>query len=248
MLIKILKIRILKFKNYFLLSNFLKYKVTLRKMPLKKDFWKIYKKYLIFCVMPYTLLNYPRLSTLYEIATHLERRKVMGSFVECGVLNGGSSGLMAKIASNNRVRHIWLFDSWEGLPEPTAFDISYQGKTGNKGMAFGSIESVKELLFKKLKLDGRRIHLQRGWFNDTIPLCKKDIGEIALLHLDCDWYESLKFCLEELFDCVVKGGFIVIDDYGHWEGCKMAVDEFIESRKLHIELVKIDYTGVYFQK
>jgi len=198
--------------------------------------------------MPYTLLSYARLSQLYEIASNLERRRIMGSFVECGVWNGGSSGLIAKIASNNQLRHIWLFDSWEGLPEPTNFDISHRGMIGDKGMAFGNIEIVRELLFNKFKLDNQRIHLQKGWFNDTIPLCKRDIGDISLLHLDCDWYDSVKFCLEELYDCVIKGGFIIIDDYGHWKGCKKAVDEFIENRNLHLELIKIDYTGIYFQK
>lgn len=77
---------------------------------------------------------------------------------------------------------------------------------------------------------------------------KKSIGRIALLHLDCDWYESVKFCLNELYDNVVQGGFIFIDDYGAWRGCKKAVDEFMKERNLKIGLIQIDYTGVYFQK
>lgn len=115
-------------------------------------------------------------------------------------------------------------------------------------MGLGYEEKVRELLFKKLKLDNKVIHLVKGWFNDTLPIHKNDIGKIALLHLDCDWYESVKICLEELYDSVIEGGFIFIDDYGHWRGCKKAVDEFIKERDLKIELVKSDYTGVYFQK
>jgi len=202
----------------------------------------------MFIVRPYTFLTYPRLSKLYEIANHLEKEKITGSFVECGSCNGGSAAIIALNAKHNRNRHIWLFDSWEGMPKPTEYDVSYRGVKGTKGEALGSEEKVKELLFKKLKLNTNNIHLVKGWFEDTIPPHKKDFGKIALLHLDCDWYEPVKFCLGELYDYVVKGGYVVIDDYGHWKGCKKAVDEFVEDRKIKIKLVKIDYTGVCFKR
>jgi O-methyltransferase len=182
------------------------------------DCWNIYKKVQIRRVMPYTILNYPRLSKLYEMATYLERRKITGSFVECGVYNGGSAGIIASVFKNNDNRNIWLSDSWEGLPEPAENDMSHLGTLGQKGMAAGDEEMVKELLFNKLNLDSDKIHLVKGWFNATLPLHKKMVGTIALLHLDCDWHESVKFCLEELYDNVVKDGFIFIDDYGHWQG------------------------------
>jgi hypothetical protein len=110
-----------------------------------------------------------------------------------------------------------------------------------------SEEKAKNLIFKKLKLDGDKVHLVKGWFKDTIPLHKDDIGNIALLHLDCDWYESVKFCLATLYDRVVKNGIVIIDDYGYWKGCKKAFDEFIIKRNLSIELHKVDI-AVYFQK
>ncbi|HZX14100.1 MAG TPA: TylF/MycF/NovP-related O-methyltransferase [Thermodesulfobacteriota bacterium] len=221
--------------------------MRIRDIPIK-DFVKIHKTNLILTVRSYTQLSYPRLSNLYEKATYLERERINGSFVECGVCDGGSAGIISSVTRHNKNRHIWLFDSWEGLPEPTENDVSYIGEPGQRGMALGYEGKVKELLFRKLKLDDNKVHLVKGWFNDTVPPHKKDIGKIALLHLDCDWYESVKFCLEELYDNVVKDGFIFIDDYGHWKGCKKAVDEFIEERNLRIELIKIDYTGVYFQK
>jgi len=214
----------------------------------KKDFLCIPKIKLILTVKPYTKLSYARLSKLYEAASHLEKEGIDGSFVECGVWNGGSAGIIAAVAKHNRNRHIWLFDSWEGLPEPSESDIDYKGRQGEKGMALGSEEKVKELFYRKLRLHNKVNHLVKGWFSDTLPAHKNDVGEIALLHLDCDWYESTKLCLEELYDMVVVGGSIFIDDYGHWGGCKKAVDEFIEKRNLRIELVKIDYTGVCFRK
>lgn len=209
------------------------------------DSFKIHKIKLILAVKPYTMLRYRRLSKLYEIASRLEREKISGSFVECGVWNGGSAGVIAKCGKS---RHIWLFDSWEGMPEPTEIDISVLGEPGEKGIAIGLEQKVREILFEKLKLNNKSIHLIKGWFDETIPMHKKDVGRIALLHLDCDWYESVRFCLEELYDSIIEGGFIVIDDYGAWRGCKTAVDEFFDRRNLKIELVKIDWTGVYFQK
>jgi len=213
-----------------------------------RDFLDIPKMKIIFTIRPYTMLGYPRLSNLYHIASYLQRKKINGSFVECGVWNGGSAGAIAAVSKNDGNRHIWLFDSWEGLPEPGKSDISYNGKMGQKGMAIGFEEKVMELIFKKLRLDNKKIHLIKGWFNDTLPTYKKDIGDIALLHLDCDWYESIRFCLEELYENVIQGGFIVIDDYGCWMGCKKAVNEFIKQRRLNIELIKVDYSEIYFQK
>ncbi len=212
------------------------------------DLVKRRKVSLIRAVRPYTLLSYQRLSKLYELASDLERERIDGSFVECGVWNGGSAGVISRAAQPNNERHIWLFDSWEGLPEPTEMDVSFAGEQGKVGMDLGYEEKVKQILFERLSLDEERISIVKGWFENTIPAFKDKIGPIALLHLDCDWYESVRFCLRLLYDNLVRGGVVVIDDYGHWKGCKRAVDEFIESRNLRLPLVKIDYTAVYFRK
>jgi hypothetical protein len=225
-------------KNYFLSFVFF------LKDCMDMNFQKIN---LIFSVLSYTMLTYPRLSKIYEIVNLLETEGIDGNLVECGVCNGGSAGIIASVVKKNKNRHVWLFDSWEGLPEAGKDDISYTEQRGHKGDALGSEEKVKELLFKKLKLNNN-IHLVKGWFSNSILAHKGDIGDIALLHLDCDWYESVMFCLKELYDNIVKDGFIIIDDYGFWKGCKKAVDEFIELKGLKIKLIKIDYTSVYFQK
>lgn len=214
----------------------------------KKDYLSPAKIRLMLTVRPYTMVTYPRLAKLYEIGLHLEKEGISGSFVECGTCNGGTAGVIASTSKNNKARDIWLFDSWEGLPEPTKYDVSFKGVMGNKGRDLGSEEKVKELIFKKLKLDKNRIRLVKGWFEKTIPPHRKDMGEIALLHLDCDWYESVSLCLEQLYDKVVKGGFIIIDDYGYWKGCKKAVDEFIKRRDLKVEPQKVSKEAVFWQK
>src|SRR4030042_6255119 len=202
-------------------------------LNLRKNIRKIK---LILAVKPYTLLGLPRISALYELACQLERENKSGNFVECGVCNGGSAAIVSLVAKHNINRHVWLFDSWKGMPEPGERDYAYDLKPGEKGIALASEERVKELLFTRFQLDSSRVHLAKGWFEDTLPGAQ--IGTIALLHLDCDWYESVNFCLEQLYDDVINGGFIVIDDYGHWKGCKEAVDEFVKSRNLKVELIK----------
>lgn len=87
-----------------------------------------------------------------------------------------------------------------------------------------------------------------GWFQSTLPASRKELGRIAILRVDADWYESTRCCLEELYDQLVVGGYLIIDDYGHFPGCRKAVDEFFEARGLRPRWVPIDYTGVYARK
>ena len=192
-------------------------------------------------------MNYPNLSKLYELAVAVESARMEGSVVECGVMNGGSAALLAAVARRaGNARPIWLFDSFEGLPEPEHVDVNYLGVPGHKGQAVGQAAKVEEVLYRKLRLRPEGICIRKGWFEDTLSPVKQTIGRIALLHIDCDWYRSVKFCLEQLYDLVAPGGYVVIDDYGHWRGCRQAVDEFLSPRR--ISLTRIDYTGVYFQK
>lgn len=76
-----------------------------------------------------------------------------------------------------------------------------------------------------------KVFYHKGWFQNTVPADKQNIKSIAILRLDGDWYDSTKVCIENLYDKVVPGGFVIFDDYGLYEGCKKAVDEFFESRK-----------------
>jgi hypothetical protein len=212
------------------------------------DFKDRKKIRLLFTVKPYSGLSYPRLAKIYELVKRIEYEQLEGTCVECGVWNGGSAGIVADRIRQNPLRHLWLFDSWEGLPDPLDIDRAPDGTLGEKGTSFGYQDKVEELLFQKLQTDPSRIHLVKGWFQDTFPEHIRKIGNIALLHLDCDWYESIKFCLEQLYDRVVDGGFIVIDDYGYWQGCKKAVDEFFEMRRIPETLQRIDDIGVYLRK
>ena len=88
----------------------------------------------------------------------------------------------------------------------------------------------------------------KGYFHETLPQIVKDINKISFLHIDGDWYESTQSILHHLYDMIVDGGLIQVDDYGHWEGCKKALHEFEKQHKLAYDIHPIDATGIWFEK
>jgi hypothetical protein len=172
------------------------------------------------------------------------------SFVECGVAKGGCLALMKHVSGPNN--NIFGLDSFEGLPAITDKDrgtlnCANPDKFVNANLS-GGIQSVYET-FNILKMDMTRIHLIKGFFKDTLTNETIDsMGTIAVLRLDGDWYESTKICLETLYDKVIIGGVIIIDDYGYWVGAKNATDEFRTERSIESPLVKTDYTEYYWIK
>ena len=203
------------------------------------------------------MVPYEGLLNVHELATLIEEKKIPGAFVECGVWKGGCSALMAEAAKKGgEGRLTWMFDSFEGLPQPTEIDGAEAKKMARNRIAgemkpigelVGTLENTQTIL-EKFKIDRTKVRIVKGWFQDTLPKNRAGIGPIALLRLDGDWHESTRTCLENLFDQVVPGGYIIIDDYGHWEGCKKAVDAFLSARRLNVELIKAGYAVVYFQK
>jgi hypothetical protein len=93
-------------------------------------------------------------------------------------------------------------------------------------------------LFASLGL-GHRARLVPGLFADTLPVT--DTGPIAVLHLDGDWYASVRVSLEQLYPRVAPGGVIQVDDYGRWQGARRAVDEFLAARGLSAALQRVDH-------
>lgn len=199
------------------------------------------------------MVGHERLMNAYDVVLAAVQQGVPGALVECGVYKGGSAALMAMAAPE---KTIWLFDSFSGLPEPGLEDgavaRSYAG--GRSGGALEPIdrcvaplEVVKELFFERLKIDPGRVEIREGWFQNTLPAARNELGPVCVLRLDGDWYESTKVCLESLYDLVVAGGVVIIDDYGYWEGCRRAVDEFLASRALDVTLVWVDDSAVWWR-
>jgi hypothetical protein len=156
---------------------------------------------------------------------------IEGDIVECGV-SLGHGALMFTLFSDyiGTPRTYYGFDSFEGFPDPVEKDET----TPITGRGFWA--NPPDTVLKVLR-DGRvgdavirdRIHLVKGWFDETLP---KYEGRIALLHLDCDLYESYKLSLETLYDKVQPGGVIMFDEYGdsRWPGASKAIDEFFRGK------------------
>lgn len=247
MSIKLLKSHLKKIKVF---REFKYYFDLLRTEIPFRELYKFNKIKLFLMCRRYSMNDYSSLSTIHDLSKIINKEKISGNFVECGCCNGGAGAMATKYLKD---RDFWLFDCFEGLPMPTDFDVKNDNGINAKELwkpewDKGSVEKVKELYFRKLKMREGKIRIIKGLFQKTVPECKNKINKIALLHLDGDWYESTKVCIENLFDKVEKGGFIVVDDYGHWRGCKKAIDEFLEKRKLKYTINKIDYTRIFFRK
>lgn len=205
-------------------------------------------------LLPYTMGGPLALESAFDVVAKAEEAKIEGALVECGVARGGCAAMMASASAHfGSNRKLWLFDSYEGLPAPTDDDFK-DGSVGRvvgplaEGMLVGTVEQVSELMFNTCAFSRDDVTLVKGWFQDTLPVTKDKIGGIAVLRLDGDWYESTKCCLENLYDQVATGGFVIIDDYATCYGCEKAVTEFFEARHIDAELVPDGRGGAWFQK
>jgi len=222
-------------------------------------------------VRHHTMVTFPRLAMTYQMAAFCDEANVPGDFVECGVWKGGVSALMAiaNLRHGSARRTLHLFDSFVDMCEPdesvdgerairearqwanrsddlTGALVAMEGfysTMGGPGSA-----AVCSALLEGIGYPDDRVSIHEGWFQDTMPHAKEQIGEIAILRLDSDFYASTRYCLEQLFDRVVPGGFVIFDDYGCYEGCKKAVDEFLGSRRLRYFLHHADAECRYIQK
>ncbi len=219
-----------------------------------------------------TMLSKRRLVTLYQQVAYCEEYEIPGCFVECGVWKGGAAGVMAlaNLKKGTERRHLHLFDAFQEICEP---DAAVDGEralrevrelTGRVGHDEGKLEALsgiydsfggpgtfeenQQLLERTIGYPKEFVHYHVGWFQNTIPVDHHNIGSIAILRLDGDWYASTKICLEYLFDKVTKGGIVIIDDYGTYEGCRRAVDEFMELKQVQAYLAPIDSDCRFFVK
>jgi O-methyltransferase len=189
----------------------------------------------------FTMLGSRRGRTLHRLARQVERDGTPGAIVDCGVWNGGSTILMALGAP---ARELWAFDSFEGLPVPS--DVDGEKSFQYAGDCVGSEARLREGMERYS--NGTRLHVRKGWFEDTLADAADEIGSVALLHCDGDWYDSVRLTLQVFYPLASPGAYIVIDDYGTWPGAKRATDEYRREVGDDGRLRKIDHTGRYWRK
>jgi O-methyltransferase len=203
---------------------------------------------------PYTLTGKLRMYALFQAVEYIVKSNINGSFVECGVWRGGSAMLTALtlIKHQNNERKLYLYDTFEGMSAPTDFDRDFKGRMAKKildrnrlttapnAWCYADLNDVIKNM-NSTRYPFGHIYFIKGKVEETIPQSLPETP-IALLHLDTDWYESTKHELNYLFPLLVPNGVIIIDDYGHWEGCRKAVDEYFKDQSILFN--RIDYTGI----
>lgn len=216
----------------------------------ESEFWEIFK----LC-KPYTMTSAERMYSLYQSVNYVLKNEIPGAFIECGVWRGGSSMLVAQLLSRRGIidRTIVLYDTFEGMSEPTEKDLDLSGNNAgnlldvtkdNKETSvwcLADLDDVKQNM-ALTEYPMEQIVFVKGKVEDTIP-SQMPFDQIALLRLDTDWYESTKHELIYLYPVLTERGVLIIDDYGHWEGCRQAVDEYFQANDDSILLNRVDYTG-----
>ncbi len=203
-------------------------------------------------IRPYTMLGEARLRSLFRQAKRVCRQEIPGHFAECGVAAGGSAALLAAVIRrySHVPRRLFAFDTFGGMPDPSAHDIHGGQPADASGWGSGTCAAPEASLAEVCRKLGVETMVEpvKGLFADTLPRHRERLGPIAFLHMDGDWYASTREILEQLYDPVSPGGCIQIDDYGYWDGCRKAVHEFERKRGLRFELQPIDDTGVWLTK
>jgi hypothetical protein len=204
-------------------------------------------------VKPYTVTSPERIFALREAVAYVEKAAIPGAIVECGVWKGGSmlAAALTLLEQGPATRDLYLYDTFEGMSEPGPLDVDIEGNTGAD--LFGRGASDPSAILPSAPLAGVRalleatgypaanLHFVEGDVLQTIP--GRVPEQIALLRLDTDWYESTLHELEHLFPLIPDGGVLMIDDYGHWQGARKAVDEYFARNGISLLLNRIDYTG-----
>ena len=203
-------------------------------------------------VEPFTLTRPERIGALRAATHHVVDRGIAGAFVECGVWKGGSMMAVALSLLEKGVtdRDLFLFDTYGPIPAPSDVDVDVHGVDAVHGwtaymeqQAFTGMEEVRANL-ASTGYPADRVHLVAGLVEETLPDHAPE--QVAVLRLDTDYYASTRHELETLWPRLSCGGFLVVDDYGHFAGARQAVDEFFAEDPPFLH--RVDYTCRVAQK
>lgn len=207
---------------------------------------------IIETVLPFSMTSPERILALRDAVRHVCRHGIDGDIVECGVWRGGSmmAAALTMLECGAR-RRIHLFDTFEGMPPPAAADRDLTGvsaatllaaeqRESGDTWAYSPLEQVRANL-RSTGYPAELVRFVPGRVEETIPEAAPE--RIAVLRLDTDWYESTRHELEHLYPRLAVGGVLIVDDYGHWQGARRAVDEYLAASGARLLLSRIDYTG-----
>ena len=194
---------------------------------------------------------------------YVAKAQLPGDYVEAGVFQGQSAewaaqgmceyGLMqsGRTMQPHRSMHMWLYDAWQGLPEVRAEDgPGAKAWVGQMSVA-DPITSISRRLRNNTCVSHEtlhdQVHFRQGWFNQTFAL-PGGPEQVAFLHIDGDWYDSVLACLERFYPLVVHGGVVVVDDFGFWEGARLAFYDYAYKNHLYPLVERTGTSQMWFIK
>lgn len=208
---------------------------------------------------PYTITSAARMLALIDAVRYCHRRGIPGAFAECGVWLGGSVLVMIRALQDLGVedRDIYLYDTFDGMTPPGEQDVSQfdrpaletwraaQREGGVPWREYFDPDKFHEEAVRRTVLSTgypeERLHFVSGPVEDTLPRSAPE--RLALLRLDTDWYASTRHEMDHLYPRLETGGVLVVDDYGHWEGARRAIDEYFSIVAPPLLLTRVDYTA-----
>ena len=192
-----------------------------------------------------------KLETVHEAARSVEGANVPGIFLEAGVAMGGSAIVIAKTKAPER--ELRLYDVFEMLPPPSANDDAKSHEV-YRSFVSGSVTGPVDrnyvahasdlLAFTRENMrragvdpEAANIRFVKGLYEQTLRIDEP----VAFAHIDCDWYDSVKLCIDRLADRMSPGGIMLFDDYHSFQGCRRAVDEWL-ARDARFRIVHSGWT------
>jgi O-methyltransferase len=206
-------------------------------------------------VRPYTMTGAERIWCLLQSVAYLTHEGIPGDFVECGVWRGGSVMAMCLRLRELGVddRRIWLYDTFEGMTSPTSRDVESGSGRLARDMLNATPVGDGDNVWAVSPVDEVRTNVaSTGYPMSQLAFVAGDVTstlqeqapeQIAMLRVDTDWYESTKASLEVLYPRLAVGGVCILDDYGHWEGARHAVDDYFDEAGQRPLILPIDYSG-----
>lgn len=194
---------------------------------------------------------------LSKILAHYELFKMAkdlpGAIIECGVFKGASLVRFAGFRDlfGNQFSHQLIgFDIFGAFPE-TNFEDDKKYRT-NFVQAAGEQSISKEQLLEVLRKKGidKNVELVEGDIVKSVPeyLKENPALKISLLNLDTDIYEPSVTILEYFWPRMVRGGILILDDYGAFPGETKAVDDYFKDKKVKILKFPFAMTPCYIIK
>ncbi len=200
-----------------------------------------------------TMVGQKRLAEVRNCVETVIKDGIEGDLIETGVWRGGVTILMkgiveawADLDPYGGSRTVWVADSFDGLPAPNIESYPADAGLDLSEMALLKVDvATVKSNFARYNLLDDRVRFLEGWFSDTLP--DAPIDKLAVLRLDGDLYESTMDALVALEPKVSDGGFVIVDDYGSWEACRKAVDEYREANNITAPIEQVDWTGVHWR-